>query len=126
MSIGSLTFLAWFRLRLVADPRFVRMIRGRRHKHSPRFDVQKHENEQIAKPFRRQHFEREEIALPELGRVNLEKLVPRAGPAIGAGVESSFPQDVQMFLTVFRETERMFNLRNSPTMRVYPRPFAWP
>jgi hypothetical protein len=66
------------RRRLRFDPGSAGMVRRGRNNYPPRADVQVYQHEQIAKTIGRKHFVGEEVALPERGGVELEKLVPSA------------------------------------------------
>ena len=67
---------------------------GRSNKNAARYDVQEHEQEQIAKAFDRQNVLGEEITLPQRGGVYLEKLIPRGGTAFRSRVKPVFLEDV--------------------------------
>ena len=81
-------------LGLLFHPGFVGMEGRRRDENATRIDVYEHKQEEVAESLDRQHLLRIEVALPERGRVNLQELVPRAGPALRSRLKPVLLQDV--------------------------------
>jgi hypothetical protein len=79
---------------LLVDPGFIGLLRGWRDKHTPSLDVEKNQQERVPQPLGRYDSLRHEVALPKRSGVNLNELVPRAVPALGARVVAVLLEDV--------------------------------
>jgi hypothetical protein len=82
------------RLGLLLDPGGDRMLGGLGDKDLAAADVQEGDDEELPDASQRQHLVREEVTLPEGGRVHLEELVPGLLAALRTGIEAVLTHDV--------------------------------